>query len=99
MNETKNVDKICPFFGSHRITSTDIGSKIIKGSTIQFGYDLLNCQKEKCQLWAYVSNACCIELISLYLDDLFTFAATIEGCLDNIEAAIRDLKKESHENS
>lgn len=99
MNETKNVDKICPIFGSHMIPVISkvpgvFGQQILGGE-----FKLINCQKDKCQLWANGPQACCIELISSHLDSLHIFAATIEECLNNIEAAIRDLKEAKDENS
>ena len=66
--ELKNVDKLCPIFGSHMIP---IISKVpgVFGQQILGGdFKLLNCQKEKCQLWADGYNACSIELIPAAID-------------------------------
>jgi len=99
MSEPKNVDKICPIFGAQRILGPVPNDKIIQGVIFQPGYDLINCQRERCQLWEEFKNDCSIKIG-------FAFSTTIGPCIKLLNSSLDKLcdilltkLKEPHGNS
>jgi len=93
IDEPKNVDKLCPIFGSHMIP---IISKVpgVFGQQILGGdFKLLNCQKAKCELWNKTEQYCSFYWIAFKLDNLPLALSHLLESLNNIESAIRDLKE------
>lgn len=58
MSEPKNVDKICPLLGSHQIKAAATTLKLPQRTIFGQGYDLISCQKHRCELWDINRAAC-----------------------------------------
>jgi len=63
-NEDKDIHKICPFFGYVPSVAKLQGITKISPTAVAMQITLIDCQKERCQLWTKTVKECCINMIS-----------------------------------